>query len=93
MDSRFYVAGVDSFEVLTVEQVNAESDIDDVGNLAEDYPDVIYFEVHPPATELEVAVAKARECAEGDSNDAEIEALQDALDIALGELGREDLRS
>lgn len=42
--------------------------------------------------ELDEHVQTARDAAEGDSNDAEIEALQDALDVALSMLGRRDLR-
>ena len=37
-------------------------------------------------------VRHAKDCAYGDSNDAEIEALQGALDEALLQLGRRDLR-
>lgn len=42
--------------------------------------------------ELTELVGKAREAARGDSNDGEIEALQWALDEALDQLGRQDLR-
>lgn len=41
--------------------------------------------VHPG---LAAAVTEAREAAEGDSNDTEIAALHDALDLALGSLDR-----
>lgn len=37
-------------------------------------------------------VAAVHRAAEGDSNDEEIEAYRDALDEALSQLGREDLR-
>lgn len=37
-------------------------------------------------------VQTAKDAAEGDSNDEELQALQEALDEALRQLGREDLR-
>jgi hypothetical protein len=43
-------------------------------------------------TALDRAVMRAKAAAEEDSNDAEIERLQEALDEALLLLGREDLR-
>lgn len=39
------------------------------------------------SAQLQDAVSRVRQAAEGDSNDEEIEALQDALSIALGLLG------
>lgn len=44
---------------------------------------------HADLTQL---VGRAKRAAEGDSNDTEIERLQEALDVALTILGREDLR-
>lgn len=41
---------------------------------------------------LEREVKRARKAAEGVSNDVEIERLQEALDVALTILGRDDLR-
>lgn len=38
----------------------------------------------PDLTEFDAAVKEAREAAEGDSNDTEIEALQGAIDLAEG---------
>lgn len=45
-----------------------------------------------PLDVLAEQVAACRRAAEGDSNDDEIEALQFALDEALRQLGRDDLR-
>jgi hypothetical protein len=44
------------------------------------------------SADLESAVRKAKRAAYGDSNDTEIERLQEALDVALTILGRTDLR-
>lgn len=48
--SRYYVAQVDDFDVLTVERFEGiEDDAFDVATVAEIYPEVIYFEVEAPA--------------------------------------------
>lgn len=49
MRSRIYAAGVDSFGVLTVDRFEG-FDTADAATYAEDYPDVIYFEVVEPLT-------------------------------------------
>lgn len=46
-----------------------------------------------PADPLAELVQAARAAAEGDSNDGEIQALQAALDEALAQLNRQDLRA
>jgi len=47
-ETRVYLAHTDHYGVLNVEMFNDTEGLADIGETANDYPDVIYFYVDPP---------------------------------------------